>query len=55
MGFFATFWAWLNGQLSTYVGNNTAQLAAILEPAVVTLATLYVMAWGYLQLTGQIE
>jgi len=55
MGFFATFWAWLNGQLSTYVGNNTAQLAAVLEPAVVTLATLYVMAWGYLHLTGQIE
>ncbi len=55
MGFFATFWVWLNGQLATYIGNNTARLAAILEPAVVTLATLYVMAWGYLQLMGQIE
>lgn len=55
MGFFATFWVWLNGQLATYIGNNTARLAAVLEPAVVTLATLYVMAWGYLQLTGQIE
>jgi type IV secretion system protein VirB6 len=55
MGFFATFWAWLNGQLSTYVYNNTAQLAAVLEPTVVTLATLYVMAWGYMHLTGQIE
>jgi type IV secretion system protein VirB6 len=55
MGFFATFWGWLNGQLATYIGNNTARLATVLEPAVVTLATVYVMVWGYLQLTGQIE
>jgi type IV secretion system protein VirB6 len=55
MGFFATFWGWLNGQLGTYIGSNTAALASALEPAVVTLATLYVMAWGYLHLTGQIE
>jgi type IV secretion system protein VirB6 len=55
MGFFATFWSWLNGQLGTYIGSNTAALASVLEPAVVTLATLYVMAWGYLHLTGQIE
>ena len=55
MGFFATFWSWLNGQLAAYIGTNTARLAATLEPAVVTLAVLYVMAWGYLHLTGQIE
>jgi type IV secretion system protein VirB6 len=55
MGFFATFWSWLNGQLATYIGNNTARLAAALEPAVVTMAVIYVMAWGYLHLTGQIE
>ncbi len=55
MGFFATFWNWLNGQLSTYIGSNTARLAAALEPAAVTLGTLYVMAWGYLHLTGQLE
>lgn len=55
MGFFATFWGWLNGQLGSYIGSNTAALASVLEPAVVTLATLYVMAWGYLHLTGQIE
>jgi type IV secretion system protein VirB6 len=54
MGFFATFWSWLNGQLAAYIGDNTAQLAAVLEPAVVTLATIYVMAWGYLHLTGKI-
>jgi type IV secretion system protein VirB6 len=55
MGFFATFWAWLNAHLATYIGDNTARLAAALEPAVVTLATIYVMAWGYLQLTGRTE
>jgi type IV secretion system protein VirB6 len=55
MGFFATFWSWLNGQLANYIGDHTARLASILEPAVVTLATVYVMAWGYLHLTGKIE
>src|SRR6267154_156729 len=55
MRFFATFWSWLNGQLATYIGDNTARLAGVLEPAVVTLATVYVMAWGYLQLTGKID
>ena len=55
MGFFATFWSWLNGQLTTYIGTNTARLAGVLEPTFVTLATLYVMAWGYLHLTGRIE
>jgi type IV secretion system protein VirB6 len=54
MGFFATFWSWLNGQLGTYIGDNTARLAAVLEPAVVTLATIYVMTWGYLLLMGKI-
>jgi type IV secretion system protein VirB6 len=55
MGFFATFWTWLNGQMATYIGDNTARLASVLEPAVVTLATVYVMAWGYLHLTGRVE
>jgi type IV secretion system protein VirB6 len=55
MGFFATFWTWLNGQLTTYIGDNTARLAAALEPTVVTLATIYVMGWGYLHLMGKIE
>ena len=55
MGFFATFWTWLNGQLATYIGTNTALLASTLEPTVVMLATLYVMAWGYLHLTGKID
>lgn len=55
MGFFATFWSWLNQQLAAYIGTNTARLAAVLEPTVVTLATVYVMAWGYLHLTGKID
>ena len=55
MGFFATFSAWLDGLLATYIGDNTARIAGILEPAVLTAATVYVMIWGYLQLTGKIE
>ena len=55
MGFFATFWTWLNGQLAAYIGDNTARLASVLEPAMVTVATVYVMAWGYLHLTGKID
>jgi len=55
MGFFETFWTWLNTELGAYVGDNTARVSDALEPAIVTLATLYVMVWGYLQLTGRIE
>jgi|SRR5579859_6498972 len=55
MGFFATFSAWLNGMLLTYIGTNTAKIASLLSPAIATLATVYVMVWGYLQLTGKIE
>ncbi len=55
MGFFAQFNAWLNGLLTTYIGNTAQTVAQALEPAVVTLATLYVMGWGYLQITGRID
>ena len=55
MGFFQTFWSWLSGQLAGYIGANTSRVAAALEPAIVTLGVLYVMAWGYLQLMGRIE
>lgn len=55
MGFFATFSSWLDGQLTSYIGNNTARLSSALEPAIVTLGILYVMFWGYMQLTGRIE
>ena len=55
MGFFAEFNVWLNAILATYIGDQTARVAAALEPAIVASATLYVMVWGYLQLTGKIE
>jgi len=55
MGFFAEFSAWLNTILAGYIGDNLARIAGALEPAIVTLAVLYVMVWGYLELTGQIE
>jgi type IV secretion system protein VirB6 len=55
VGFFAEFNTWLNGILTGYIADNTARIAAALEPAVVTLGVVYVMVWGYLQLTGQIE
>src|SRR5213595_3261597 len=55
MGFFATFWTWLNCQLADYIGTNTARVAQALEPAIVTLGTAYVMVWGYLHLAGRID
>jgi type IV secretion system protein VirB6 len=55
MGFFGSYWTWLNQQLSGYIGDNTARIASALEPAIVTLATVYVMLWGYLQLTGRVD
>jgi len=55
MGFFQTFWTWLNGQLASYIGANTAKVAAALEPAIITFGIVYVMVWGYLHLTGRIE
>jgi type IV secretion system protein VirB6 len=54
MGFFGEFNAWLNEVLLAYIGNNTVRVAGVLEPAVVTLGTIYVMVWGYMHLTGQI-
>ena len=55
MGFFQTFWSWLNSQLSSYIGATTVKVATALEPAVVTFATVYVMVWGYLQMTGKLD
>src|SRR5271168_113525 len=55
MGFFATFSTWLNGLLSTYIATNTARVASLLQPAIVAFATIYVMIWGYLLVTGKIE
>ncbi|VTY36582.1 Type IV secretion system protein VirB6 [Xylophilus ampelinus] len=55
MGFFAQFFAWLDGQLASYVSSHTSQVASAIEPAAVTLATIYVMLWGYMSMTGRIQ
>lgn len=55
MGFFTEFNTWLNAVLVGYIATNVAHVATIMEPAVVTVGVIYVMIWGYLQLTGKIE
>ncbi|RST50029.1 type IV secretion system protein [Variovorax sp. MHTC-1] len=55
MGLFTQFFAWINMQVADYVSTNTARVASALEPAVVTLATIYVMMWGFLSLAGRIQ
>ena len=55
MGFFATFWMWLNGALTSYIGTTTARVATILGPALVVVGTIYVMGWGMLLITGRIQ
>ena len=55
MGFFAEFSTWLNALLATYVSSKTALIAGALTPTIVTLAVVYVMFWGYLQLMGRVE
>ncbi len=55
MGFFETFWTWLNSQLAGYIGASTVRVATVLEPAAIALGSVYVMVWGYLMITGRIE
>ncbi len=55
MGFFAEFITWMNEILEDYISSNTVAIASALEPAIVTLAILYVVVWGYLHLMGKIE
>jgi type IV secretion system protein VirB6 len=55
MGFFSEFSQWLDGMLANYIATNTARVAALLQPAIVSLSTLYVAVWGYLHLSGKIE
>ena len=52
MGFFAEFSAWLNDILANYIAGTTQRIATALEPALVSLAVLYVMIWGVMQLSG---
>jgi type IV secretion system protein VirB6 len=55
MGFFTTFWNFLQGSVLNTVSTITSTISASLGPAAVTLATIYVMIWGYLHLRGAIE
>ena len=55
MGFFAEFNAWLTALLDDYIHQYTLQMATLLEPALVTLGTLYVLIWGFLSIAGRIE
>ena len=52
---FQTFWAWLTARLASYISVHTAETAAAIEPAAVTVAVLYVMIWGYLHLRGKVD
>jgi type IV secretion system protein VirB6 len=52
--FFQNFMAWLAAQLHTYVSVEVSKVAAALAPVSVSIATVYVMLWGYLQLRGAI-
>lgn len=55
MGFFLTFWTYLQTNVLSTVGTITNDIATSLQPAAVTFATMYVMLWGYLHLRGSIE
>ena len=55
MGFFAEFNTWLERLLRAFIADNTAIIARILEPAIVTLGVFYIILWGYLQLAGKVE
>ncbi len=55
MGFFAEFNTWLTALLDDYIHQYTLQMATLLEPALVTLGTLYVLIWGLLHIAGRIE
>lgn len=51
----SSFFIWLNAQVNTFIATQVADVSTLIEPAVTTLAAVYVMMWGYLHLTGKIE
>lgn len=55
MGFFLNFWNFLQANVLNTITTVTSDIAASLQPAAVTFATMYVMLWGYLHLRGSIE
>ena len=55
MNVFQDFYTWMTQALLNYVFGNASALATALQPVIVTLATIYVMFWGFLHLTGKID
>jgi type IV secretion system protein VirB6 len=55
VNFFTAFHVWVQTQLTTYIADRTASMAMALEPFVALCAVIYVLFWGWLQLTGRIE
>ncbi len=52
--FFSQFLNWLTVQLQTYVSVQAVTAGRSLAPAASIFASIYVMGWGYLALTGAI-
>jgi type IV secretion system protein VirB6 len=53
--FFSTFWAWLQGELTSYIGTNTVAVANAIEPTAGILGGIYVMAWGVACIYGKVQ
>jgi type IV secretion system protein VirB6 len=53
--FFQNYFNGLTGHLVSYVSGTTGIVAAALTPIIVAFATMYVMFWGWLHLSGKIE
>lgn len=51
----SSYYTWLNAQVAAFVTTQVGTVAGLLAPVLVTLATIYVMLWGWLQLTGKIQ
>jgi type IV secretion system protein VirB6 len=55
MNLFTDFFAWLNALLAGFLGATTARIAAVIEPAAITLGAIYVMLWGIGHWRGRIQ
>src|ERR1700730_1323418 len=53
--FFQTYFNSLTTLLLSYVSGMSATVAAAISPVIVAFAVMYVMFWGWLQLSGKIE
>jgi type IV secretion system protein VirB6 len=53
--FFSTFWAWLQGELTSYIGTNTVAVANAIQPTADILCVIYVMAWGAACIYGKVQ